>query len=206
MAETQVSISNQSLTKCGAGTISSFTDGTNEANVCSIMYQTVKKGLLYYTFWNFGMEKAALNRLNETPTDKKFLYAHSLPGNIIRIKGFFDTEGLYQEDYSVEGQKVFSNQQTLFIEYVQDMDEDNMPPFFIEALVAKLALEINEAITGIGSLTTRLANDYESKLRAARIADGQENPPTNIIPVGRYVEAHLGNASVTTGRLRHSRT
>lgn len=206
MAETQISISNQALTKCGAGTISSFTDGTNEANVCSVMYQTAKKGLLYYTFWNFAMEKIALGRLNETPTDKKYLYVHSLPGNVIRIKGFFDDQGIYLEDYSVEGQKVYSNEDVLFIEYVQNMDEDNMPVFFIEALVAKLALEINEAITGVGSLTTRLANDYQTKLRAARIADGQENPPTNIIPVGRYVEAHLGNASVSTGRLRHSRT
>ena len=67
-------------------------------------------------------------------------------------------------------------------------------------------LEINEAITGVGTLSNRLAGDYEAKLRAARIADGQENPPHNIVPPGRYVEAHLGNTGLTNRRLRHSNT
>ena len=48
MAESKVSISNQALVKCGASTISAFTDGSHEANVCSTMYDNVKKGLMYY--------------------------------------------------------------------------------------------------------------------------------------------------------------
>jgi len=104
----------------------------------------------------------------------------------------------------VEGQKIYSNHQTLFLEYVQDMDEDNFPVFFVEALVAKVAYEINEAITGIGTLNDRLLNDFNIKLRAARIADGQENPPTNVMPAGRLIEAHLGNVSSSNSRyLRH---
>ena len=59
MAESKVSISNQSLTKCGATTITSFTDGSHEANVCSTMYTYVANGLKYYTFWNFAITKAA---------------------------------------------------------------------------------------------------------------------------------------------------
>jgi hypothetical protein len=200
MAESKVSISNQALTKCGANTITSFTDGTHEANVCSVMYDNVKKGLLYYTFWNFAIEKVALNKLTETPIDKSFTYAHSLPGDIIRVKGFFDDSGTYITDYSLEKNKVYSNTNPIYIEYVQNMDEQDLAVFFVEALIAKLALEINEAITGVGTLTTRLAEDFSSKLRAARISDGQENPPVNVMPLGRLVEAHVGSI---TGRLRH---
>ena len=206
MAESKVSISNQAVTKCGAATISAFTDGTHEANVCSTMYDNVRNGLLYYTFWNFAITNKALNRLNETPTNTKYLYVFSLPGDVVRIKGFFDTDGMYSEDYSIEGSKVFANEKTLFIEYVKNIVEDDMPVFFIETLIAKVALEINEAITGVGTLTNRLAADYREKLRAARIADGQENPPHNIVPPGRYVEAHLGNTGLTNRRLRHSNT
>ena len=90
-----------------------------------------------------------------------------------------------------EGQKIFSNNKILFLEYVQDMSETNMPSFFVEALVSKVVAEINEAITASGSLQTRLAQDFQQKLRAARIADGQENPPTSIMPAGRLIEAHL---------------
>jgi hypothetical protein len=204
MTETNISISNKALTKCGAGTIASFTEGSHEANVCSTMYDMTKKGLLYYTFWNFAIIKQAMNRLNETPSDKNFTYVHSLPGNIIRIKSVFNDEGRYLDDYKIEGNKVYSNDQTLFLEYVQEMVEDDFPVFFIEALVAKVAYEINEAITGIGTLNERLLQDFNIKLRAARIADGQENPPTNVMPAGRLIQAHLGNVSSSNKNyLRH---
>ena len=100
-----------------------------------------------------------------------------------------------------EGQKIFSNNKTAFVEYVQNMDETTMPSFFIEALVSKVATEINEAITASGSLTQRLASDFQQKLRASRIADGQENPPQNIMPAGRLIEAHLNGS--TSDRFRH---
>jgi len=204
MAETKVSISNQALTKCGASTISSFTDGSHEANVCSTMYENVKKGLLYYTFWNFALEKKAINLLNETPTDKSFKKVHALPGDVIRVKGFLDDGGYYVTDYSIEGAKVFSNETTLNIEYVQEMLEDDLAVFFTEALIAKLALEINEAITGVGTLSNRLAEDFQQKLRAARISDGQENPPVNVMPSGRLINAHVGSPTIIGGsRLRH---
>jgi hypothetical protein len=200
MAESKVSISNQALVKCGAGTISAFTDGSNEANVCSTMYDNVKKGLMYYTFWNFGIKKQAVNLTTETPTDLSYTKTHSLPGDVIRIKGFFDNQGYAITDYSVEGAKVYSNTDPLYIVYVKDMTEENFPVFFTEALIAKLAVEICEAITGVGTLTSRLAEDFQQKLRAARISDGQENPPRNIMPIGTLVEAHIGG---NHNRLRH---
>ncbi len=201
MALTKFDICSQALIKCGAETITSFTDGTHESNVCSVMYDTTKKSLLYYTFWNFAIKKVQLNKLNETPTDAKFLYAHSLVGNVIRIRSVFNEFGQADYGYKKEGLKIFSNNNNVFLEYVDNVDETNMPSFFVEALVAKLATEINEAITGSGTLTTRLAQDFQQKLRAARIADGQENPPANIMPAGRLIEAHMH--SNTSDRFRH---
>lgn len=201
--ETPVSISNQSLVKCGATTIASFTEGTHEANVTNTMYQTVKKGLMYYTFWNFANKKLQLNLLAETPIDLSYTKAHSIPGDVIRIKAVFDAQGIKLNDYSVEGQKIYSNESNIFLEYVEDTDEEFFPVFFTEALVAKLAYEINEAITGIGTLTDRLGTDFQFKLKAARIADGQEQPPHNVMPLGRLIEAHLGADPLSAGTLRH---
>ena len=201
MALTKFDICSQALTKVGADTITSFSDGTQESNVCSVMYDTIKKSLLYYTFWNFAIDKQQLNKLSETPTDKKFTSAHSLPGDVIRIKAVIDQNGLPNYTYRKEGQKIFSSLDTVILEYVQNMDETNMPSFFVEALVAKIATEINEAITGNGALTNRLANDFQQKLRASRIADGQENPPQNIVPAGRLIEAHLMGSE--SDRFRH---
>jgi hypothetical protein len=201
--ETSISISNKSLIKCGATTIASFTEGSHEANVCSAMYDMVKKGLLYYTFWNFANKKVELNLLAETPIDLSYTKAHSIPGDVIKIKGIFDSQGETIIEYTVEGQKIYSNEDTVFLEFVEDMEEQYFPVFFIEALVAKMAYEINEAITGIGTLSDRLLNDFNIKLRAARIADGQEQPPHNIMPLGRLIEAHLGSDPLSSGTLRH---
>jgi hypothetical protein len=201
--ETSISISNKSLIKCGATTIASFTEGSHEANVCSAMYDMVKKGLLYYTFWNFANKKVELNLLAETPIDLSYTKAHSIPGDVIKIKGIFDSQGESIIEYTVEGQKIYSNEDTVFLEFVEDMEEQYFPVFFIEALVAKMAYEINEAITGIGTLSDRLLNDFNIKLRAARIADGQEQPPHNIMPLGRLIEAHLGSDPLSSGTLRH---
>ena len=201
MSLTKFDICSQALIKCGADTISSFNDGTHEANVCSVMYDTIKKSLLYYTFWNFAIKKVQMNRLAEIPTDAKFLFAYSLPADVIRIRSIFDENGQADFTYKKEGQKIFSNNKTAFVEYVQNMDETTMPSFFIEALVSKVATEINEAITASGSLTQRLASDFQQKLRASRIADGQENPPQNIMPAGRLIEAHLNGS--TSDRFRH---
>ena len=201
MALIKFDICSQALTKCGADTISSFTDGTHESNVCSVMYDTIKKSLLYYTFWNFAIIKVQMNKLTETPTDKKFLYAFSLPADVIRIRSVFDSNGHSDFTYKKEGQKIYSNNSIAFVEYVQNMEETYMPSFFVEALVAKIATEINEAITASGSLTDRLAVGFQQKLRGARIADGQENPPQNIMPAGRLIQAHLnGNSS---NRFKH---
>jgi len=201
MALTKFDICSQALIKVGSDTINSFADGTHESNVCSVMYDTIKKSLLFYTFWNFAIKKQTLNRLSETPTDTKFKYVHSLPADVIRIKSVIDQNGHPNYTYRKEEQKVYSNISTVILEYVQNMDETYMPPFFVESLVSKVALEINEAITGSGSLTDRLAQDFQQKLRASRIADGQENPPQNIVPAGRLIEAHLMGSE--SDRFRH---
>ena len=201
MALTKFDICSQALIKCGADTITSFSDGTHESNVCSVMYDTVKKALLYYTFWNFGIKKVQLNRLSETPADKKFLYVHSLPADVVRIRSVFDENGHADFTYKKEGQKIYSNNKTAFLEYVQNMDETFMPSFFVETLVTKVAAEINESITSSSSLTQRLQDEFQQKLRAARIADGQENPPQNIMPAGRLIEAHILGSS--SDRFRH---
>ena len=52
-------------------------------------------------------------------------------------------------------------------------------------------------------MSDRLSQDFNIKLRAARIADGQEQPPRNIMPVGRLVEAHYGSNGVIVDRYRH---
>ena len=82
------------------------------------------------------------------------------------------------------------------MEYIQEKVEADFPPYFTEVLIAKLAYEICEAVTGVGTLQDRLVRDYESKLKQARVVDGQENPPRSIIDEGRLIRARNGADTV----------
>lgn len=196
MATTKFTISTQALLKVGGTPITSF-DGTDRQSiVCSNMYEDTKKSLLFYTFWNFATQKTELAALAETPVDKTYKFAYQLPGDYIRIKGIFNSNGQKSEDYSVEKNKIFANFTPINLEYIQEKVEADFPPYFTEVLIAKLAYEICEAVTGVGTLQDRLVRDYESKLKQARVVDGQENPPRSIIDEGRLIRARNGADTV----------
>ena len=192
---TKFTIASQALVKIGGTPITSF-DGTDRQSVVvSNLYDDTKKGLMYYTFWNFATHKVQLSALTETPTDVNYTQAFQLPGDYIRVKGVFDDNGALRTNYSVENNKIYASHNPLFLEYIRQMDESNFPPFFIEDLIAKLAYEICEGVTGVGTLQDRLANEFQRKLAKAMTVDGQETPPQRIIAIddARLVRARLGS-------------
>lgn len=192
MAVTKFTIASQALLKVGGTPITTF-DGTDRQSVvCSNMYDDTKKSLLYYTFWNFATQKSQLAKLDETIADASYDYVYQLPGDTVRVKGIFDTGGDKSTDFSVEKNRIYSNINPMFIEYIQEKDESDFPPFFVEVLIAKLAFEICEAVTGVGTLQDRLSKDYERKLQVAKTVDGQENPPSSIVDEGRLLRARSG--------------
>ena len=81
----------------------------------------------------------------------------------------------------------------MYLEYIRQMDESNFSPFFVEVPIAKLAYEICEGVTGVGTLQDRLAREFESKLGKAMTVDGQETSKKIIdIDNARLVRARLG--------------
>jgi hypothetical protein len=192
---TKFTIASQALIKIGGTPITSF-DGTDRQSVVvSNLYDDTKKGLMYYTFWNFATHKVQLSQLVETPVDTNYTGAYQLPGDYIRVKGVFDSAGRLRGDYSVENNKIYASFNPLNLEYIRLKDESDFPPFFVEVLIAKLAYEICEGVTGVGTLQDRLANEFERKLAKAMTVDGQETPPQKIIAIddARLVRARLGN-------------
>tara|TARA_B100000029_G_C17553212_1_gene950832 strand:+ start:1150 stop:1749 length:600 start_codon:yes stop_codon:yes gene_type:complete len=196
MAMTKEKIATMALIRLGGAPITDFTANTREAQVVSNMYDTVKESLFNYAQWNFAMQKATLAELSETIQDPNFSNVYSLPTNTVRIIGVFDSNGNYYTDYTVENNKIYTTFSGARLQYIELQTEDKFPAFFTECLVAKLAFEMAEAITGIGSVHERLFTEFNEKLRKARIADGQENPPQSIIGRGSLIDAHQGQFKV----------
>jgi hypothetical protein len=119
-----------------------------------------------------------------------------VPGDVIRVKGIFDQDGYENRDYRVENNILYTNLNRVFLEYIRNMAESDFPPFFTECLVAKLAYEINDAISAVGTRSERLSREFERKLQIAKTTDAQENPPASILDDGILVKARLGYSSV----------
>lgn len=192
MAVTKENIASMALIRLGGSPISDFNANTREAQVVSNMYDTVKQSLFNYAQWNFATKKQDLAQLNETITDKTYTHVYQMPTNTIRVIGVFDVQGYFDTNYSVENNKIYTRFGGAKIQFIELKTEDKFPAFFTECLVAKLAYEMAEAITGVGSIHQRLYQEFNEKLRKAMIADGQENPPRKIIDEGSLVRAHQG--------------
>ena len=189
---TKEKIASMALIRLGAGPITSFTANTREAQVVSNMYDTVTTTLFSYANWNFATTKVALAQLSQTILDKNYDYVYQLPSSIVKVLGIFDANGNYDENYSVEDDKVYTNFAVANLVYIKEQDEADFPAYFTECLVAKLAFEMSEALTGIGSIHERLYNEFQNKLRQARISDGQEEPAKTIVGPGSLIRAHQG--------------
>ena len=192
MAMTKEKIATMAMLRIGGSPITDFAANTREAQVVSNLYDTVKESLFNYAQWNFATKKTALAQLNETIVDKNYSFVFSLPSNTVRILGILDSNGSYYTDYSVENNKIYTTFSGAILQYLELQDEDEFPAFFTECLVAKLAYESAEALTGQGSTQERVYREFLDKLKRARVADGQENPPQSIIGRGSLVEAHQG--------------
>jgi hypothetical protein len=196
MAMTKEKIATMAMLRIGGSPVTDFSANTREAQVVSNLYDTVKESLFNYAQWNFAIKKTTLSQLNQTITDPNYTAVYSLPANTVRILGVMNTDGQQYNDYSVENNKIYTTFSGAILQYIELQDEDEFPAFFTECLVAKLAYECAEALTGQGSTQERVYREFLDKLKRARVADGQENPPQSIIGRGSLIEAHQGQFNV----------
>jgi hypothetical protein len=80
--DTALSICSDALQMLGAKAISSFTEGTDEANVSDSLYPDVKKQTLLVYPWSFVYKKTQISKLLTTPTTE-YKYQFQLPGDRI---------------------------------------------------------------------------------------------------------------------------
>ena len=84
MAYTDISICSNALLKIGAESITSFLDGTAEAEVAANLYPLIRDGLLASYPWSFAVGQKSLPRLAGVPL-ADYSYAYRLPNDFLRV-------------------------------------------------------------------------------------------------------------------------
>ena len=84
MSTTKVSICNEALNLCGASSITSLDDGTDNARRCATIYDQTRKSLIRMHPWSCCKKRVVLSPTTTHPTFG-FQNAFPLPSDFIRL-------------------------------------------------------------------------------------------------------------------------
>jgi hypothetical protein len=149
--DTDVSICSDALVMLGAGVISSLEEGTPAATACSRLYPGLKDTLLSRYPWSWSIRKVQVARLVTTPINE-WKYAYQLPGDMLTgVLAVFDSASdvarPINHGWEVYGSQLYTNLETVYIDYQKTVTETSMPPYFVRLLRIAMASELAIVIT-----------------------------------------------------------
>lgn len=190
--DTDVKICSAALLLLGASPISSFTEGTDESNITKTLYPDIKIKTIATYPWAFSFKKVKLSRLITTPTNE-YKYEYQMPSDMIGLpRAVYDTDTTYavpRRDYKIQGSKILTNYEEVYLDYQYDVPEYALPHYFVQLLKYEmawhLALPITDQIEKSDywrQITEGTASDNGrgGYMRTAMNIDGQ-GQPTNYI-------------------------
>lgn len=177
---TKVEIANQALSLIGADSITSFDENTSTARRMRTVYDTSRKTLLRMHPFHCAVKRIKLAPLSTKP-DFGYAYQFQLPDDLIRI---INTN---TEDYTVETDKLLSDQPTLNLVYVFDnKNEESFDSLFVECLVLYIASKISKATTGNQGNSDSLYMQCQELIKVAKTTQAQEVPSQQFFKESDY--------------------
>lgn len=148
--DTGISICSDALILLGAKPISSFNDGTDESNTCDRLYPDVRDMVISMYPWSFSYKKVQLSRLITTPTTE-WEYEYQLPGDRLgnprSVVVSSEANARPIKDFEIIGDKLMSNETTIYIDYPYQTPEFAMPQYFVQLLKYAMAWHLAYPIT-----------------------------------------------------------
>lgn len=190
--DSALSICSDALLMLGASAISSFNQGTDEANVADRLYEDVRNQTLMTYPWSFSFKKAQLAQLSTTPINE-WKYEYQLPGDRLGSPRRVYNSAAYNiapiSAYEIIGAKLLTNEQKIYVEYQYPTLEAEMPSYFVQLLKYMMAWHMALPITdqvekaqywqgvAVGSPAENGRGGY---MRTAMNIDGQGQPVQTI--------------------------
>lgn len=173
MALTSIALCSRALLKTGCRSLTSFEEGTAEAEVAGNLYPSIRDALLSSHPWSFATAQTALGRLEGQPL-ADYAYAYQLPAGFLRAlsAGVGRGRGL---DYRIHERRLHTDAPAVVLTYIFRPEETEFPPFFDQALIARLAAEFCIPLTDSTSRSEMLAKAAEDELGRARAIDAQQD-------------------------------
>ncbi len=156
----KLEIINKALGMLGANQIKTLEDHTLEAEAGRKMYQTSLDSVLAETDWTFAIKRSLLPLVE----DKKPAWGEGnyfeLPADMLKIVDVMNRRVFWRR----EGNYIFTNASEFGLVYVSRcVDPTYYPSYFIDALAAKLAVEMCYLLTNSTEKTNVLIELYRGE-------------------------------------------
>lgn len=179
MALSSIALCSRALLKLGARSIASFTEGTAEAEIAANLYSSTRDALLSAHPWTFSTGQVELARLAAEPV-ADFAHAFQLPPDFLRALSAGAAGWGRGARYRIAERRLHADVESVTLSYVFRADESAFPPFFDQALIARLAAEFCLPVTESTARAELLNRLAEAEFRRARLIDSQQDTPAAI--------------------------
>jgi hypothetical protein len=171
MATSKVQICNSALIKLGVEKISSFSETSKAAVLCSEQYDKVRKKVLRSHIWDFALKRQELSKLVSVPLfdyDSQF----ALPTDCLRP---VETHLGTQVDFVVEGKYLLMNSTSCKLLYISDIEDVSFfDTYFEEALAYWIAADLAYPLKQDLGLSDRMKQNALMEIADARSFDAQQ--------------------------------
>lgn len=148
--DTALKVCSDALLLLGARPISSFNEGTDSSNLCDRLYPDIKRTALQMYPWSFSFKKVQLARTINTPVNE-YKYEYQLPSDMLgAVRRAYSSNAVGVSsfrDWTIQGDKLLTNAEAIYIDYQFMVGEDKMPSYFIQFLKYMMAWHLCYPIT-----------------------------------------------------------
>jgi hypothetical protein len=174
MALSAIDLSSKALLKIGANAISSFDEDSAEAEVADNLYATERDALLSAHPWTFATGQVNLQKLVSAPV-ADYDNAFQLPNDFLRALSAGTDERGRGVAFRLAERKLHTNANSVILTYIFRPDESAFPPFFDQAMIARLATAFCLPITENTSRTEAMLRISELEFTRGKLIDSQQS-------------------------------
>jgi hypothetical protein len=179
MALSDIALCSRALIRIGAAPVSSFDDGTAESEIAGALFAPVRDSLLSAYSWTFATGQAALEKLVTTPV-ADYANAFGLPVDYLRALSAGSAGRGRGLNYRIARGALHTDADEVMLTYIFRPEEEEFPPFFDAALIARLSAEFTIPVTENTSRAEAMMRLAELEYARARQIDAQQDSPNRI--------------------------
>jgi hypothetical protein len=182
---TSTDVCNLALDHLAEDPITDIGDNSPIAQRCNRIYNITRQAVLEAHHWSFATVRATITP-DPTPPAWSEMNRFLIPSTYLKVRNVYshgDYRNVLQASrWQVEGEYIVSDIPTVFGVFTEDIvDEDKLSALFIEALAARLAMQMCLPLTENTTLQQTMATIYQNYIDEASVVDASQGRRQTVV-------------------------